>query len=133
MSRLGEPFFVQVEQRMRLSMRARERPGLNVSSARFKEAAMPMSILKRLQRDYAAQHDCVSVTDEAATLRRSRALHVVAGGSSRTRVASSSCVTARTRYVDGKKFSSPYSTRTSASRLTGIISRTLSKIFKNLA
>src|SRR5260370_14059445 len=86
------------------------------------------------------QHDCATalqhVSRSASELidlwRRSRALHVVSGACSSTRVTSSVCVIERMSYVDGKKLSSPYSMRIAASKFSGIMPRTLSKIFRNL-
>src|SRR5207248_6417117 len=85
------------------------------------------------------QHDCATAVQHvsrSASLgdlwRLARALHVVSGACNSTRVTPSACVIERTSYVDGKKFSSPYSTRIAASKFSGIIPPTLSKIFKNL-
>src|SRR5947208_16947119 len=87
------------------------------------------------------QHDCAiplqhvshSASERVDLLRRSRALHVVSGTCRSTRVISSACVIERMSYVHGKKFSSPYSTRIAASEFSGIMPRTLSKIFRNLS
>src|SRR2546428_8338416 len=80
-----------------------------------------------------AAQQAEGVAPESQHILRSLALQVVAGGCSTTWITALSDITERTLYVDGKKFSSPYSTRTSASSFRGTRPRTLSKMCRNFA